>query len=103
MSIVARTRTVVVVGARPRGGASDLFGGVQPGEEAALFVLGLEPTSRQRRITEEALAMAAGRRFILTAELIPGPSQLRERLEDEDQVRIVAGRREARRWRIGRR
>jgi hypothetical protein len=77
-----------------------LLGDVEPGEEAAVFVLGLAPTPRQLHLTEAALELAAERRFELTAELIPAPSRLRERLRVGDVVRLAAGRGEARRWRI---
>jgi hypothetical protein len=100
MSTVTETRTVVVVGRRPRRSATDVFGDVRPGEEAAVFVLGLDPTAAQRRLTEDALAMAAARRFLLTAELIPAWSWLKERLRDDDEVRSLVSGREARRWRI---
>jgi hypothetical protein len=100
MSTVTRTRTVVVVGTRPRTAPADVLGDVPPGETAAVFVLGLDPSSEQRRFADQALAMAADRRFILTAELIPAPSWLTERLRDGDVVRIVARNREVRRWRL---
>ncbi len=92
------TRIVVVVGTRPRGTALELLGDVALGAEAAVYVLGLEPTPSQRRLVDDALAMAADRRFVLTAELIPAPSELEERLQEGDLVRVVARRREARRW-----
>lgn len=92
------TRIVVIVGARPRGTAHELLADVGRGSEAAVFVLGLDPTPGQRRLVDDALAMAADRRFVLTAELIPAPSWLRERLQDGDLVRVVARPREARRW-----
>ena len=101
MSVVAETRTVVVVGIRPRQSAAEILGDLRPGDEAAIFVLGLDPSPRQRRLTDEALALAVERRFVLTAELIPAPSWLRDRLQQGDQVRVIAGRREARRWRVG--
>jgi hypothetical protein len=100
MKTVERTRTVVVVGKRPRSSAAEILGDLVPGDEAAVFVLGLDPTPGQRRLTEEALAMADERRIALTAELIPAPSWLVERLRHGDVVRVAAGRREARRWRI---
>jgi hypothetical protein len=100
MKTVTRTRLVVVVGRRQRSTAATVFGDLRPGEEAAVFVLGLNPTPAQRRLTDEALAIAAERRFAITAELIPAPSWLRERLRDGDEVRVVARDREARRWRI---
>jgi hypothetical protein len=99
MSAVTTTRTVVILGRGPRV-TTDVLGDVRPGEEAAVFVLGLEPTAAQRRLTETALAMAAERRFVLTAELIPTPSLLEERLRDGDRIQVLAARREARRWRI---
>jgi len=101
MRTVTTTRTVVVVGARPRATADRVFRDVGPGQEAALFVLGLDPTPAQQRLTEEALALAAERRFVLTAELISTPTSLRRRLEQRDEIRVAAGRREARRWKIG--
>jgi hypothetical protein len=100
MRTVARTRTVLVVGKRARSATVDVLRRVHPGEEAAVLVLGLQPTPGQRRLSEEALAMAAERRFELTAELIPEPSSLAERLREGDRVTVLAGRREARRWRI---
>jgi hypothetical protein len=100
MSTVTETRTVVVVGRRPRRSAADVLGDVRPGEEAAVFLLGLDPTPAQRRLTEDAIAMAADRRFLLTAELIPGASWLDERLRDGDDIRALTRRREARRWGI---
>ncbi len=100
MRTVTRTRTVVVVGSRPRARAADVLGDVRPGEEAAVFVLGLDPTPGQRRLAEAALFLAAEHRFELTAELIPAPSWLRERLRDGDDVRVIARKREARRWRV---
>ncbi len=96
------TRTVVVVGKRPRISATELLGDVQSGEEAAVLVLGLDPTPAQRRLTESALELAAQRRIVLTAELIPTAGWLRERLRDTDTLRVVAGSREARRWRLER-
>ena len=100
MSTVTRTRTVVVVGTRPRMTPAEALGDVQPGETAAVFVLGLDPSAGQRRFTDDALAMASGRRIELTAELIPAPTWLAERLQNGDEVRVVARPREARRWRI---
>lgn len=100
MSTVTETRTVVVVGRRPRRSAADALGDVRPGEEAAVFLLGLEPTAAQRRLTEDALAMAAERRFLLTAELIPAPPWLEERIRDGDDIRALTRRQEARRWGI---
>jgi hypothetical protein len=79
---------------------ADVLGDVQQGETAAVFVLGLDPSPRQRRFAEEALAMAALHRFELTAELIPAPSWLAGRLDEGDEVRVATRPREARRWRI---
>jgi hypothetical protein len=100
MRTVTRTRTVVVVGARPRASAADVLGDVRPGEEAVVFVLGLDLTPGQRRLADAAIALAGERRFALTAELIPAPSWLEERLRTGDEVRVVARPREARSWRI---
>jgi hypothetical protein len=100
MRTVSRTRTVVIVGARPRSAAAAALRDVGPGEEAAIHILGLDPTAAQRRFAAEALAIASEQRFHLTAELIPAPSWLRERLHEDDEVRALVGRREARRWRI---
>jgi hypothetical protein len=100
MRTVTRTRIVVVVGAHPRISAEDVLGDVGPGEEAAVFVLGLDPTPGQRRLTGSALALAAERRFVLTAELIPASTWLRQRLRHGDEIRPVTRRREARRWGI---
>ena len=100
MSTVAMTRTVVVVGSRPRARAAEILGDVRPGEETAVYVLGLDPTPAQRRLTGEALAIAAERRFVLTAELVGDPTGLRERLREGDEVRVFARARESRRWRV---
>lgn len=100
MNTVTRSRTVVVVGTRPRSAPADVLGDLRPGEEAALFLLGLDPTPGQRRFADGALAMASEGRFVLHAELIPAPSRLRERLLHDDEVRVIARSREARRWRI---
>ncbi|MGZ8606510.1 MAG: hypothetical protein ACXWXQ_05620 [Actinomycetota bacterium] len=88
------------MGKRPWSSAADALGGVRRGEEAAVFVLGLDPTPGQRRITEEALAIAEERRFTLIAELIAAPPWLWERLRVGDQVRVLARRAEVRRWRV---
>ena len=101
MRTVTRTRLVVVVGRRPHAPAADALGDVSGGGEAAVFVLGLEPSPAQLRFNEEALAMAAERRFTLTSELIPAPTWLEERLLPSDELRVLARPREARRWRIG--
>jgi hypothetical protein len=100
MSTVTRTRTVVVVGTRPRLAPVDVLGDVPPGGAATVFVLGLDPTPGQRRFADEALAMADERGIVLTAELIPAPSWLAERLRGGDVVRIVARTGEARRWKL---
>jgi hypothetical protein len=100
MSTVTRTRTVVVVGTRPRQSPIDVLGDVSSGEAATVFVLGLDPTPRQRRFADEALAMADERGIVLTAELVPAPSWLTDRLRGGDVVRIVARPGEARRWRL---
>jgi hypothetical protein len=100
MSTVTTTRTVVIVGRRPRAAAADVLGHMRPGQEAAVFVLGLDPTPAQRALTAAALSIAAERRFLLTAELIPAPSWLEGRLKDADEIRLLGTRREARRWRV---
>jgi hypothetical protein len=100
MSTVTQTRTVVVVGRRPRNSAAEALGDIRPGGEAAVFILGLVPSPAQRRLTEDALAMANDRRFHLTAELIPAWPWLQERLRDDDEIRILTRGREARRWRL---
>ncbi len=98
MKAVTDTRTFVVLGARPRRSAIQALGDVPAGGEAVLFVLGLHPTSDQQRLTQDALELASERRFTLTAELIAGRSQLRERLREATIVRVLAGRGERRRW-----
>jgi hypothetical protein len=98
MSTVALTRTVVVVGTRPRSTAAQALGAVRPGEAMAMFVLGVEPTRAQRRLTDEALLIAADRRFVLTVELVAAPSARRQRLHEGDEVRVLARPKEARRW-----
>ena len=65
MRAVTDTRTFVVVGARPRSSAIDALGDVPIGGEAVVVVLGLHPTPDQQRLTEEALTLAAERRFTL--------------------------------------
>jgi hypothetical protein len=96
MSTVTETRTVVVVGRRPRRSAIDVLGDVLPGE--GVFVLGLDPTAAQRRLTEDALAMAAERRCHFTTELMPGAPWLEERLRDGDDIRALTRDGEARRF-----
>jgi hypothetical protein len=100
MSTVTDSRTVVVVGTRPRVAPAEVLGDVPPGEAATVFVLGLDPTPGQRRFADAALAMAEERGIVLTAELIPAPSSLAERLRGGDVVRIVARPGEVRRWRL---
>jgi len=102
MKTVSDMRTFVVVGAHPRASAIEALTDVPSGGEAVVFVLGLHPTPGQRRLTEEALALAAERRFTLTAELVSGRSQLHERLREATIVRVLAGRGERRRWDLGR-
>jgi hypothetical protein len=102
MKAVTDTRTLVVVGAHPRSSAIQALSDVPSGGEAFIYVLGLRPTPAQQRLTEDALTLAAERRFTLTAELIPGRSQLHERLRGAVIVRVLAGRGERRRWDLGR-
>jgi hypothetical protein len=101
MRTVSRTRVVVVVGKRPRRSAAEALADVEPGQEAAVFVLGLDPSTAQRRLAAEAVSLATERRFALTAELIPRPAWLGDRIRSDDDVRVLAGSRETRRWRIG--
>ena len=96
------TTTFVVVGAHPRSSAVDVLGNVPAGGDAVVLVLGPRPTRDQQSLTEDALTLAAERRFTLTAELIAARSQLRERLREATNVRILAGRGERRRWNLGR-
>ena len=98
MRTVAGTRTLVVVGARPRRSALDALGDVPAGGEAVLVVLGLHPTADQQRLTEDALALAAERRFTLTAEMVGSREQLHDRVGEASVVRIAASRGERRRW-----
>jgi hypothetical protein len=100
MRTVVRSRMIVILGTRPRTTAIELFGDLRPGDEGAVFVLGLDPSPGQRRFTDAALELAAERRFTLTAELIPASSWLSDRVGTDDRVRVVAGRREARRWKL---
>jgi hypothetical protein len=102
MKTVTDMRTFVVVGARPRSSAIDALGDLRAGAEAVLYVLGLHPSAGQQRLTQDALELAAERRFTLTAELIAGRSQLHERLREATIVRVLAGRGERRRWTLGR-
>ena len=94
------TRTFVVVGARPPSSAIDALGDVPIGGEAVLGALGLHPTPDQQRLTEEALSLAAERRFTLTAEMIPTQERLQDRLREATVVRVVAARGERRRWNL---
>jgi phage-related tail fiber protein len=98
MKTVADTKTFVVVGARPRSSAIDALHDVPAGGEAMVFVLGLRPTQGQQRVTQDALQLAAERRFTLTAELVSDRSQLNEHLRGARIVRVLAGRGERRRW-----
>jgi hypothetical protein len=100
MRTVAATRTFVVVGARPRGSALGALGDVPFGGEAVLVVLGLHPTTDQQRLTEEALTLAAERRFTLTAEMVGSREQLHDRVREASVVRIDASRGERRRWNL---
>lgn len=101
MRTVADTRLFVVLGRRPASTAAELFADVRTGGEAFLLVLGLRPTPAQRLVTEEALSLAAERRFVLTAETVSGPGALREVLHEAPTVLVVATRGERRRWELG--
>ena len=92
MRTVTDTRTFVVVGARPRSSAIDALGRRAGRRRGGALVLGLHPTAGQQRLTEDALELAAERRFTLTAELIAGRAQLHDRLREATMVRILAGR-----------
>jgi hypothetical protein len=98
MKTVTDTRTIVVIGARPRSSAIDALGDVPTGGEALVFVLGLHPSPGQQRLTQDALELASEHRFTLTAELVANRSQLHELLRGATIVRILAGRGERRRW-----
>jgi hypothetical protein len=100
MRTVAGTQTLVVLGARPRRSALDALGDVPFGGEAVLVVLGLHPTVDQQRLTEEALTLAAERRFTLTAEMVGSREQLDDRVRDASVVQIIASRGERRRWNL---
>jgi hypothetical protein len=101
MRIMAGTRTFVVLGTRPVFDATELFADVATGGEAFLLALGSRPTLAQQVVTEEALALAADRRFVLTAETVADPAMLRERLDDAGTILIAASRGERRRWNLG--
>jgi hypothetical protein len=102
MRTVTGTRTFVVVGKRPSSTAAELFTDVGSGGEAFLFALGLRPTPAQQLVIEEALSLAAERRFVLTAETVADMATLASRLRDARTVSIAATRGERRRWHLGR-
>jgi hypothetical protein len=102
MSTVAEPRTLVVVGSQPTSRAGGLLAGIPRGDEAVLIALGSRPTKAQRVVIEEALALAADRRFTLTVEAVADAPALRERLGTARNVRIIATRGERRRWNLGR-
>lgn len=99
-AVTSATRTVVIAGAHPNTTAAEAFGEVPAGDEALLLVLGLDPSRGQRRLTDDAIALAEEREVLLTAELVASPTRLKERLHAGDEVRVVADRRERRRWRL---
>jgi hypothetical protein len=101
-TVATNTSTCVVLGTRTRASAIDLLRDVPPGGHADLLVLGLYPTESQRRVTEEALALAAERRFVLTAALVTRPEELVEVTQRATTLRIVVDRRERRIWGLGR-
>jgi hypothetical protein len=70
------------------------------GGEAVLVVLGLHPTPDQQRLTEDALTLAAERRFMLTAEMVGSRGQLHDRVREASVVRVAASRGERRRWNL---
>jgi hypothetical protein len=100
MKTVTDTRTFVVVGTRPTTHAAELFADVESGGEAILLSLGLRPTKAQQQVAEEALSLAAERRFVLTAETVADPATLGSRLRDAVSVLIAATRGERRRWNL---
>ena len=102
MRAVTDARTYVVVGTRPTSRAAELFGGVASGGEAILLSLGVRPTRAQQQVTEDALSLAAERRFVLTAETVPDPTALGSLLRDAGTVLVAATRGERRRWDLGR-
>jgi len=93
-------RTVVVLGRRPGSSAAELLADVAYGDEALLVALGRRPTPAQQVIVADALALAADRRFVLTAESVANEAALRERLSDPSAVRVFASRSERRRWNL---
>jgi hypothetical protein len=101
MRTVTDTRTFLVLGGRPASRATELLAGVASGGEAFVLALGLRPTPAQQRFVEDALALAAKRRFVLTAETIGDPDTLHARLRDAIAVRTEATRRERRQWHLG--
>lgn len=96
--VTADVRAVVVVGSRRRGDIDQILDGFGPRHEVVLLVLGLRLSAWQRRIVEKALEMSAEKRFTLTAELVAGPSRLREYVEGRGDLHVFAGRREVRRF-----
>ena len=100
MKTVSDTRTFVVLGARPASRAAELFAEVASGGEAILLSLGLRPTPAQQILTQEALALAAERRFVLTAETVADAATLATHLRDAVTVSVSATRGERRRWHL---
>jgi hypothetical protein len=100
MNTMTDTRTFVVVGRRPVSRVAELFAGMGAGGEASLIALGLRPSPAQQLVVEEALSLAAERRFVLTAETVADAATLRVRVGDAATVRIVATRGERRRWHL---
>ena len=102
MRTVADTRTFVVLGARPASGAAQLLANVASDGEAILLSLGLRPTPAQQLFTEEALSIAAERRFVLRAETVADPATLGNLREGAASLLVEATRGERRRWRLRR-
>ena len=98
MKTVTDTRTFVVVGKRPTPSAAGLLDGVAGGDEVVLLALGRQPTPAQQLLVEDALALAADRRFVLTAETVADAGTLRDRVGEAMAVRVAATRAERRRW-----
>jgi hypothetical protein len=99
-TVMTKPSTCVVLGVRARARAVDLLGDVPPRAEAELIVLGVYPTEAQRRVIEEALALADERRFVLTARMVTRPDELVEPTRAATTLRLVVGRRERRLWEL---
>jgi hypothetical protein len=99
MITVTDPRTVVVLGRTPASSARELLMGVEHGGNASLIALGIRPTAAQRLVTEEALSLAAERRFTLTVETVTDTATLGDRLQAARMV-VSATKGERRRWHL---